>query len=73
MQINDFMEENDKLTRNVDKLAGNVGELEEVEKSLSKLVKSNNVDRLVKIVVETRIVNEKLKVRSYVCWYSYCE
>lgn len=60
-KINDLMIENDKLKASVEELGNNVTELEHVEEELSKLVQSNNVDRLVSVVKETQIINEKMR------------
>ncbi len=56
------MFENDRLTKNVDQLEGSVTELEDVEKELAKIAKTNNVNRLVYVVQENKKINEKMKV-----------
>ncbi len=58
------MHENDKLTENVDRLEGSVTELEQVEKELAQIANTNNVDRLVYVVSETKRINEKMKVNT---------
>ena len=56
------MVQNDILTKNVDRLDDAVTELEQVEKDLSKVAKTRDLDRLVYVVSENKAINEKLKV-----------
>lgn len=63
MQVNEFMLENDLLKENLRRLGQNIDGLERVEENFSRLVKSNEVDRFVAIVTETRQINDKMKVR----------
>lgn len=58
------MEQNDVLTKNVDRLEGSVSELKEVEVELAKIAKTDDVERLVNVVAENRLVNEKMKVNG---------
>jgi hypothetical protein len=57
------MLENDLLKENLRRLGQNIDGLERVEENFSRLVKSNEVDRFVAIVTETRQINDKMKVR----------
>lgn len=63
-QVNEFMLENDALKENLKRLGENIDGLERVEENFSRLVKSNEVDRCVAIITETRQVNIKMKVRA---------
>jgi UDP-N-acetylmuramyl pentapeptide synthase len=58
------MVQNDVLTNNVNRLAGSVSELEQVEQELAEIADTDNIDRLVFVVSETKRINEKMKVRS---------
>ena len=58
------MVQNDKLTKEINRLEGSVTELEQVEKELSLIANTENVDRLVYVVAETKRINEKMKVRK---------
>lgn len=64
LQINQMMIENDILSANIQRLSGNVDELEKVEAELSKIVGGNSIDHLVAVVQETKEVNAKIKVRG---------
>jgi hypothetical protein len=57
MQVNEFMVQNDILSANVTRLHGSVNELELVEEELSALANTDNVDRLVYVVKETKRIN----------------
>ncbi len=59
-----MMIENDILSANIQRLSGNVDELEKVEAELSKIVGGNSIDHLVAVVQETKEVNAKIKVRG---------
>uniref|UniRef100_A0A7S2S7B0 Uncharacterized protein n=1 Tax=Eucampia antarctica TaxID=49252 RepID=A0A7S2S7B0_9STRA len=59
--VNQITEENNKLKGNVDRLETSVDQLEEVEKNLSKLANTDNVDRLVSAVKETKKLNKEIK------------
>ncbi len=63
-KVNELMEHNDILTKNVDRLEGSVSELKEVEAELAKIAETDDVERLVNIVAENKIVNEKMKVNG---------
>lgn len=60
-QVNEFIVQNNVLTRNVDRLEGSVSELEQVENELANIADTNNVDRLVYVVTETKRINAKMK------------
>ncbi len=62
------MLENNKLTANVDRLDGSVTELEQVENELASIANTDNVDRLVYVVSETKRINQKMKVRKLISW-----
>jgi hypothetical protein len=59
--INDFMNQNNILSRNVTRLSNSVDELEQVESELGKLANTDNVDRLVEVVRETKANNAEMK------------
>jgi len=61
-KINMFMEENDKLEENLKRLSTSVDELEAIEADFSRLAGSNNIDRLVEVIKETKDTNEQIKV-----------
>lgn len=60
-KVNELMVQNDKLTKEINRLEGSVTELEQVEKELSLIANTENVDRLVYVVAETKRINEKMK------------
>jgi len=59
--VNEFMEQNNILSRNVTRLSNSVDELEQVESELGKLANTDNVDRLVEVVTETKKNNAEMK------------
>lgn len=59
--VNEFMYQNNKLSGNVTRLHNAVDELEQVEKDLSKLANTDNVEHLVKVVSETKRINKEMK------------
>jgi hypothetical protein len=63
-KINMFMEENDKLEANLKRLSSSVDELETIEADFSRLAGSNNVDRLVEVIKETKDTNAQIKVSA---------
>lgn len=60
-KVNELMVQNDVLTNNVNRLAGSVSELEQVEQELAEIADTDNIDRLVFVVSETKRINEKMK------------
>lgn len=63
-KINELMAENDKLTENIERLKASVDDLETIESNFSRLAGSNNVDRLVEVIKETKDINAKIRVSS---------
>jgi competence protein ComGC len=63
-KINGFMLENDQLQANIQRLSSSVDDLESIEADFSKLTGSNNVDRLVEVIKETKHVNTQIRVSS---------
>jgi len=59
--VNEFMNQNNILSRNVTRLSNSVDELEQVEAELGKLANTDNVDRLVEVVRETKKNNAEMK------------
>mmetsp|Transcript_31284 Transcript_31284/g.46671 ORF Transcript_31284/g.46671 Transcript_31284/m.46671 type:complete len:261 (-) Transcript_31284:212-994(-) len=59
--VNELMQENDKLKENVDQLEVSVSSLENVEKDLSKLANTSNLDRLVAVVNEQKRATANIK------------
>jgi len=59
--VNGLAEENNKLTENVNQLGTSVDRLEIVEKNLSKLADTDNVDRLVEAVKKMKKINKEIK------------
>lgn len=59
--VNEFMRENNVLTHEVNKMSKEVGKLEQVESDLRKIANSDNVDRLVEVVKETKETTEEMK------------
>jgi len=59
--VNEFMNQNNTLSRNVTRLSNSVDELEQVESELGKLANTDNVDRLVEVVRETKKNNAEMK------------
>jgi len=59
--VNEFMLQNNILTKNVNRLSKSVNELEQVESELAKLANTENVDRLIEVVTETKRINAEMK------------
>jgi hypothetical protein len=64
-KINEFMLENDKLTRSIDQLQVSVSGIQDVERGLKQVCKTDQVEAFVQCVTQTRILNEKIKVMLY--------
>jgi len=60
-KINEFMLENDKLTRSIDQMQVSVSGIQDVERGLKQVCKTDQ-EAFVQCVTETRILNEKIKV-----------
>lgn len=65
MEVNRFMEENNKLTRNVDGLEDQVMKLQGVENDLAKIAEKQNIsaDELIVLVKENGAILKEQKVR----------
>ena len=56
------MLDNDKLTRSIDQLQVSVSGIQDVERGLKQVCKTDQVIDYIFSVTETRILNEKIKV-----------
>jgi len=61
-KINDFMLENNKLIRTIDQMEISILGIQDVERGLQQVCKTDQVDTFVQCVKETKILNDNIKV-----------